>query len=61
MITACPDSPEAVALDLFKHIAPKDNRKASREKRAREALDLFAQCLDAVNGNRKAADLRVIK
>jgi hypothetical protein len=64
MSSTYPDSPEAVALSLFEQIVKEQEeqqedrrRNAPKEHRAREMLDLYAQCLAAIRGHRAASDL----
>jgi hypothetical protein len=47
-----PDSPEACALILLEEILEKDDQTKSNLPPAARMLDLFAECLIAVNGDR---------
>lgn len=54
MMGSYPDSPEAVALALFREIHEAERKDGRRlnEPPTQRMLDLFAQCLDAVKGQR---------
>jgi hypothetical protein len=55
-----PDAPEAVALALFHDIEAAERQEDRRRNRNRstraDLLDLYAECLTAVVGQRKVAE-----
>jgi hypothetical protein len=49
--------PESVGLALFEKILEQDDQTKTNQPAAARLLDLFSECIRAVNGDRVAPDL----